>query len=161
MGTELIRKLIDGEAYGLTSPLILASNGKKFGKSEGNALWLSSDKTSIADMYNYFLNAHDDDISRYLKLLTLYSLEEIEAIIFQHQQNPQIRYGQKKLAAGIMSILYGSQAAAKQISIGSYTKWTQEECRHCIDHKIYPNLQYISSSNIVDILIQLGIETSR
>lgn len=143
MGTELIRKLTDSEAYGLTSPLILASNGKKFGKSEGNALRLSATKTHVTDMYNYFLNAHDDDVPRYLKLLTLYSLTDIEAIISQHIQQPQLRYGQKKLAEGIMNILYGSETSQRQLLISAYTKRNPEECIQCINQKMYPDPQEV------------------
>ena len=133
MGTELIRKLSDESVYGLTAPLILASNGKKFGKSEGNALWLDSKKTNVSDMYNYFFNASDEDLPRYLKLLTLYSLDEIHRLVQEHMLNPQMRTGQKKLAEGIMQILYGTHTTQQQMMLATYTTRDPKECHDCID----------------------------
>ncbi len=69
-GIELISKKEAGEVYGVTNALITDANGKKFGKSEGNAIWLDETKTSPYDMYQYFVNTHDDDVERYLKLFT-------------------------------------------------------------------------------------------
>lgn len=161
MGTELIRKLSNGEAYGLTSPLILASNGKKFGKSEWNALRLDPNKTSISEMYNYFYNADDQDVGRYLKLLTLYSLTEIDAILAQHQSNTQARYGQKKLAQGIMTILYGQEKSNKQLKLSTYTKWDPQECQECLSMWLYTDLYPIHSMELIDILMYLWRESSR
>jgi tyrosyl-tRNA synthetase len=74
-GTEMIRKMSDKEAYGFTFPLILDSTGKKFGKSEGNAIWLDPKKNSPWVCYNYFMNATDEDIGRYLKIFTVIPLD--------------------------------------------------------------------------------------
>lgn len=117
-GIELIRKMREEEAYGVTCPLLLDSTGKKFGKSEGNALRLDPTKTTPYAMYQYFLNTADEDIGRFLKILTLLSLEEIEAIVEQHNEAPHQRSGQKKLAEYVITTVFGSAAAeqANQIS---------------------------------------------
>jgi tyrosyl-tRNA synthetase len=101
------------EAYGVTCPLLLDSTGKKFGKSEGNALRLNATKTTPYAMYQYFLNTADEDIARFLKILTLLSLEEIDAIVATHDEAPHHRFGQKKLAEYVITTIFGA-AAAKQ-----------------------------------------------
>ncbi len=84
-GIELIRKKMEDEVYCFTWPLITDATGKKFGKSEGNALFLDRKKTTPYAIYQYFMNTADVDIERYLKLLTLLSLEEIQNILSEHQ----------------------------------------------------------------------------
>ena len=91
-GVELTSKKCGDEVYGVTGPLILDSTGKKFGKSEGNAIWLSPDKNSPYFVYQYFINTADADVERFLKLLTLLSLEDIEKIIKQHNEDTSKRY---------------------------------------------------------------------
>lgn len=105
-GIELTRKKHDKEVYGLTIPIITDSTGKKFGKSEGNAIWLDPDKNSPYFVYQYFLNTNDEDISKYMKILTLMSIEEIDNIISEHQKNPWARIGQKKLAEYIVELIF-------------------------------------------------------
>jgi len=107
----LIRKKLDAEAYGMTSPLILDSTGKKFGKSEGNALWLDSTKTSPYTMYQYFLNTSDEDVERYLHILTLYDLDTIAQIVATHQQDLARRYGQSMLATYVVKLIFGEEEA--------------------------------------------------
>lgn len=110
-GIELIRKKTEDETYCFTWPLITDASGKKFWKSEGNALFLDKKKTSPYDLYQYFMNAHDDDVERYLKLLTLLELSEIESIISEHLQSPEKRLGQKKLAYEVVNIIHGESDA--------------------------------------------------
>ena len=97
-GIELIKKKLDGEAYGMTSPLILDSSGKKFGKSEGNALWLNSTMTTPFKVYQYFMNVSDEDVSRFLRLFTLLPLPDIDNIVQKHSENLAERFGQSELA---------------------------------------------------------------
>jgi len=85
---ELTRKKHDKEIFGLTIPIITDSSGKKFGKSEGNAIWLDKDKNSPYFVYQYFLNTNDDDISKYMKILTLMDIEEIDDIVSEHMKDP-------------------------------------------------------------------------
>lgn len=110
-GTELIRKKTDGSSDVLTWPLITDATGKKFGKSEGNALWLNENKTTPYALYQYFMNTSDDDIERYLKMLTLLELEEIAEIVKNHAENPEQRAGQKILAFKVVEILHTTAQA--------------------------------------------------
>ncbi|NOZ45020.1 MAG: tyrosine--tRNA ligase [bacterium] len=117
-GTELIRKIADKEAYGFTVPLILDSNGKKFGKSAGNAVWIDANKNSPYFVYQFFVNTLDADVERFLKLFTLLDLEEIDLIIHKHKEEPELRYGQKTLANYVVTTLFGQKASeqAQKIS---------------------------------------------
>jgi tyrosyl-tRNA synthetase len=90
-GTELIRKKYEADSYALTWPLITDSTGKKFGKSEGNAMFLDTSKTSPYFIYQYFMNTPDEDISRFLKMLTLIETEEIDEIVEKHLESPELR----------------------------------------------------------------------
>ncbi|MDD3302295.1 MAG: tyrosine--tRNA ligase, partial [Candidatus Gracilibacteria bacterium] len=120
-GTELIRKKYDKEAYVLTWPLITDSTGKKFGKSEGNALWLDKNKTSPYKLYQYFLNSSDNDIERYLKMLTLLDIKDIEKILLIHSKNPEDRFGQKLLAYKIVEIVHGTKSATYSFYLSGIT----------------------------------------
>ncbi|MBE6148039.1 MAG: tyrosine--tRNA ligase [Firmicutes bacterium] len=116
-GIELIRKKIDKEAYGMVMPLVTDSQGKKFGKTEGNALWLDKNKTSSYELYQYLINLEDSMIIQYLKMLTFLTKEEIEAIEIEHNVAPEKRIGQKALAKEIITDLHGSceyEQAVKQ-----------------------------------------------
>lgn len=111
-GVELVKKKCEEEVYGMTGPLILDSNGKKFGKSEGNALWLDPTKTTPFDIYQYFMNTTDADIERFLKLFTLLDLDSIDNIVKTHMTKPEDRHGQRQLAKYVTTTLHGEEAAA-------------------------------------------------
>ena len=117
-GTELIRKKYDGEANVMTWPLITDATWRKFGKSEWNAIWLDKNKTSPYEIYQYFMNTADNDIERYLKMLTLIETEEIDRIVENHNEDPEKRGGQKLLAYRVVEIIHGSTEAdlARKIS---------------------------------------------
>ena len=102
-GIELIRKKLDKEAYGMVMPLVTDSNGKKFGKTEGNALWLDKNKTSSYEMYQYLINLEDSMIIEYLKKLTFLSKEEIESIEKEHLECPEKRIAHQALAREIIT----------------------------------------------------------
>lgn len=110
-GLELIKKICNAEVYAATCPLITDSTGKKFGKSEGNALWLDPEKNSPYIIYQYFMNTADEDLDRYFKLLTLTPFETIDHIITTHHKHPEDRKGQKLLAHAITQTVFGEQAA--------------------------------------------------
>ena len=96
-GTELIRRKAQGEAFALTAPLIKKADGTKFGKSEGGNVWLDKKKTSPYKFYQYWLNASDEDAANYIRVFTLFSKEEIEALEAEHVKAPHIRVLQKEL----------------------------------------------------------------
>lgn len=109
--TELIRKKYEADSYALTWPLITDSTGKKFGKSEWNAMFLSKQKTSPYFIYQYFMNTSDEDLSRYLKMLTLIETEEIDEIVSNHMKKPEDREWQKLLSYKIVEIIHWTEEA--------------------------------------------------
>jgi tyrosyl-tRNA synthetase len=108
-GTDLIRKLEgeSGNAFALTWPLMTTSSGQKFGKSEGNAVWLSAEKTSPFDFYQFWLRSEDGDVERFLRSFTFLSLAEISAVAAEHAQAPERRVGQKRLADEVTRLVHG------------------------------------------------------
>lgn len=102
----------------MTGPLILDSTGKKFGKSEGNAIWLSDEKNSPYFVYQYFMNTADADVERYLKLFTLLNLDEIAGIVNKHNEDTAVRSGQRALAHYVTQTIFGQPAvkAAEKIT---------------------------------------------
>ncbi len=117
-GIELIRKTTGDEVYAMTMPLVTDSHGTKFGKSEGNAVWIDKNKTSSYELYQFLINAEDDVIISYLKRLTFLSKEEIEDIEKRHFEAPHLRLAQKILAREIITDLHGEEAfkQAQEIS---------------------------------------------
>ncbi len=110
-GVELINKMLGKEAYAFTMPIIADSTGKKFGKSEGNAIWLDKDKTPAYDIYQYMINSTDDMVEYYLKVFTFLTKEEIDEIMAKHREKPEDRYAQKKLAYEYVKDLHGEEEA--------------------------------------------------
>ena len=100
-GTELIRRKGGGEAFACTTPLIKKADGSKFGKTEGGNVWLDKTKTSPYKFYQYWINSSDEDAANYIRIFTLKSKDEIEAIEVQHQEAPHLRILQKSLANDI------------------------------------------------------------
>jgi tyrosyl-tRNA synthetase len=116
-GIELIRKTTGDEVYAFTMPLVTDSHGNKFGKSEGNAVWLDKNKTSSYELYQFLLNSEDSMVINYLKRLTFLSREEIEEIEREHTANPHLRLAQKKLAEEILNDLHGEGAYESALHI--------------------------------------------
>ncbi len=116
-GIELIRKTTGDEVYAFTMPLVTDSHGNKFGKSEGNAVWLDKNKTSSYQLYQFLLNSEDSMVIEYLKRLTFLSKEEIEAIEAEHKAAPEKRLAQKKLAEEILNDLHGEGAYESAVKI--------------------------------------------
>ena len=116
-GIDLIRKMTGKEAYAFTMPLILDSTGKKFGKSEGNALWLNEEKTSSYELYQYLINTDDAKVYEYLKVFTFLTPEEIDSIMEEHKKQPEKRLAQKKLAECIITDLHGENSFKEAIEI--------------------------------------------
>lgn len=100
-GTELIRRKGQGEAFALTTPLITKADGSKFGKSEGGNVWLDAEKTSPFKFYQYWINASDEDVEKYIKIFSTRSKEEIFSLIEQHKEAPHMRMLQRTLAEEI------------------------------------------------------------
>jgi len=100
-GTELIRRKGNGEAFACTTPLIKKADGSKFGKTEGGNVWLDKSKTSVYKFYQYWINASDEDVTKYIRIFTLKTKEEIESLEKVHFEAPHLRILQKALAEDI------------------------------------------------------------
>ncbi|PID44535.1 MAG: tyrosine--tRNA ligase [Proteobacteria bacterium] len=109
-GTELIRRMDGGEAFAFTCPLITKSDGSKFGKSEGGNIWLDPNQTSPYKFYQFWLNASDDDAAVFIKRFTLLPMDEIEALITEHQEAPHLRVLQQKLAEEVTVMVHSREA---------------------------------------------------
>src|SRR5210317_2252424 len=130
-GTELIRRLGRGSAHALTTPLIKKADGTKFGKSEGGNVWLDPNRTSPYAFYQFWLNAADSDAENYIKIFSIKSREEIEALIAEHNEAPHQRKLQKALAEEVTERVHSKEdlenaQAASQILFG---KATEEQLR--------------------------------
>jgi tyrosyl-tRNA synthetase len=125
-GTELIRRMNGGEAYALTCPLITKADGGKFGKTESGNIWLDARYTSPYKFYQFWLNVSDEDAKRYIKIFTLLTKEEVEALIAEHEQAPHLRVLQKRLAKEVTIMVhseadYNAAVEASNILFGNAT----------------------------------------
>lgn len=112
-GVELIRRKLAKEAYCFTCPLVTDANGKKFGKSEGNAVWLDAKKTSPFKFYQFWINLPDEGLETYLKLYTFLPVSDIEALMEKHKSAPQDREAQETLARLVTETVHGPAATAQ------------------------------------------------
>ncbi len=110
-GADLIRRVAQGKAFAITTPLLVGSDGKKFGKTAGNAVWLDPKLTSPYEFFQFFRNVHDDDVGKMLKVFTLFSLAEITSIISTNNINE----AKEKMAFEITKIVHGEQAASQAL----------------------------------------------
>ncbi|MBR5012884.1 MAG: tyrosine--tRNA ligase [Clostridia bacterium] len=163
-GIELVRKTTGEEVYAMTMPLVTDANGVKFGKSEGNAVWLDQNKTSSYELYQFLINSDDAVIIDYLKRLTFLSREEIEEIEKQHIEAPHLRLAQKKLAEEIISDLHGHDAflEAQRISELLFAGQIQEVPVKDLraGFKNVPHFE-IQEDNLVNVLVGTKICSSK
>jgi tyrosyl-tRNA synthetase len=111
-GVELVRKATGEEVHVWTAPLVInKTTGKKFGKSEGGAIWLDSKKTTIYQFYQFWLNVDDAGVIDYIKIYTLLGKDEVEALAHEHAANPEQRIAQKTLTYEVTKIVHGEEAA--------------------------------------------------
>ena len=119
-GIDLIRKSTGDEVYGFTMPLVTDSQGNKFGKSEGNALWLDKEKTSSYELYQFFVNVEDSMVIDYLKIYTFLSKEEIEELEAKNKAHPELREAHKALAREIITFLHGKEEYEKAVNLANH-----------------------------------------
>lgn len=164
-GIELIRKLEDKEAYGFTMPLILDKTGKKFGKSEGNALWLDKNKTTSYQLYQYLVNTDDSLVIDYLKVFTFLSKEQIEKLEEKHKKAPELREAHKALAREIITDIHGEEEYKKALKISEslFTDKINELSAQDIlnNMKDVPTFTVSDGENIVDMTTESGICKSK
>ena len=166
-GTELLRRKADKTAHVITVPLITDATGKKFGKSEGNAVWLNADKTSPYEMYQFWMNVMDADAVRFLKIFTLLPLDEIEEIGKQFEAAPHERLAQKILAREVVTLVHGEKAYKEALNIteqlfaGNIKNLSVKELKQGL--RGVPNYQVKANDNlnIVELLVTAGVVNSK
>ena len=164
-GIDLIRKKTGKEAYGFTMPLVLDANGNKFGKSEGNALWLDITKTSSYELYQYLFNSSDELVESYLKIFTFLSKEEIEDIMSKHKENEHLRLAQKTLAFEVVKDIHSEEEALKAIKIsqglfgGAVSELSVKDIE--VAFKGVPTFEVEEGITLLDLLVNNGVAQSR
>ncbi|GKV64787.1 MULTISPECIES: tyrosine--tRNA ligase [unclassified Sporosarcina] len=167
-GLEVIRKMHDEEvkAYGFTIPLVTKADGTKFGKSAGGAVWLDAKKTSPYEFYQFWINAADADVVKYLKIFTFLSREEIEALETSVQEEPHLRKAQKTLAEEMTRLIHGEASLEQAIRIsaalfsGDLKALTASEMKDAF--KDVPTVEMTKEDmNIVDFIVQAGVSPSK
>ena len=164
-GIELVRKKLGKEIYGMVMPLITDSKGVKFGKTEGNALWLDKEKTSSYAMYQYLINLEDEMIISYLKMLTFLSKEEIQELEKKHKEHPELREAHKALAKSIITDIHGEESYNKALMMsealftGKFTGLSKSEIEELF--KDYEKKEVTIGTNILDLLINVGGASSK
>ena len=167
-GTELLRRKAGKTGHVITIPLITDSTGKKFGKSEGNAIWLDADKTSPFEMYQFWLNVNDDDAVKMLKIFTFLSLEEIAEIGEKFEAARHERLAQKVLAREVVTLVHGQAAYEQAVKI-TETLFGGGDLKDLDAKSILSGLKDVptyqvkaeDNRNIVELLISAGIENSK
>ena len=154
-GIDLIRKKLGKDAYAFTMPLVTTKSGVKFGKSEGNAIWLDSDKTSSFEMYQYLVNSEDEMVIDYLKKFTFLSKEEIDKLEESKNTKPELREAGKALAYEVVKFLHGETEAIK-------AKETSEKIFSGEITSDMPTINISNTSkNILDIMVSSDIVQSK
>ena len=164
-GLDLIKKKTGKDAYAFTMPLVLDKYGNKFGKSEGNALWLDRNKTSSYELYQYLINVDDEMVVSYLKIFTFLSREEIERLEKSNLENPHLREAHKALAREIITDLHGVEAYQEALHISEVL--FQGDVRALSLSELEDAFQKVPSyllkqdETLVDLLVQAGICSSK
>jgi len=164
-GIDLIRKSSGDTVYGFTMPLVTDSQGHKFGKSEGNALWLDKNKTSAYKLYQFFTNVEDSMVIDYLKIYTFLSKEEIETLEISNKEHPEYREAHKTLAREIIIFLHGTeewnkvQKLANSLFKNEFKTLNKEEIEELFSGEEVKEVN--SNKSIVDLLIDMNIASSK
>lgn len=160
-GTELIRRKDGGEAFALTTPLIKKADGTKFGKTESGNLWLDANKTSPYKFYQFWLNASDDDVKNYIRIFTLLTKEEIEALEKEHDINPSQRLLQKTLAKDITIRVHSNEdyQAAHNASEILFGKATAEALMKLDGQTILEIFEGVPQQTIARDLLSNGVNS--
>ena len=164
-GVDLIRKILDKPAYAFTMPLILDPTGKKFGKSEGNALWLDKEKTSAYEIYQYLINTDDSKVLEYLKVFTFLGREAIEEIYEKQKAAPETRIAQKTLAWEVVKDIHGKDEADNAVDVsqklfaGDFSGLSVKDIK--LGLKGVPSFKLSEPLPLVDVLVQNKIASSK
>lgn len=163
-GIELVRKKEGKEVYGFTMPLLTKSDGTKFGKTNGKAIWLDAKKTSPYEMYQFFINSEDSKVIDYLKFLTFLSKEEIEELERKNLEAPHLREAHKALAREVITFLHGKEAYDEAVKIsealfsGNVKDLTAEEIE--MGFNDFPSIEG-KEYTLAEALIDAGLAKSK
>ena len=163
-GIEIIRKLNNEEVYAFSVPLLTDSTGKKLGKSYGNALWLDKNKTSSYQMYQYIINFEDVMVEEYLKKYTFLSKSEIEDIMKKHNEKPELKIAQKKLAEEIITFIHSKEDYEKALNLSEilftekFKSLNKEDIKDIFNEE---DMTEIKETNLVDLLIEIKAASSK
>jgi len=159
-GTELIRRMDGGEAFALTTPLIKKADGTKFGKTEGGNVWLDKKRTSAYKFYQFWLNAADSDAENYIRIFTVKTQEEIEALIAEHRTAPHERKLQKELAKDITIRVHSVQdyETALEASNILFGKSTSEHLRKLSEEDLLSVFEGVPQGKISKSELENGID---
>ena len=164
-GIDLIRKSSKDEVYGFTMPLVTDSQGKKFGKSEGNAIWLDKNKTSSYKLYQFFVNVEDCMVIDYLKIYTFLSKEEIEELEKKNNEHPELREAHKRLAKEIITFLHGEEEYNKAVKLAEslfnnkFKDLSKEDIVELFGNQDTKEVK--SNVNIIDFITEIGAVKSK
>lgn len=163
-GIDLIRKITGKTAYGFTMPLVLDKTGKKFGKSEGNALWLDKNKTSSYTLYQYLINTDDSIVIDYLKIFTFLTKEEIEALAKSNKEEPEKRLAHEALAREIITDLHGVEEYNHAVELShllfqeKFKNLTKTDIKEIFNEQ---EIKEVTATTLVDLLIEVGAAKSK
>ncbi|WP_397539632.1 tyrosine--tRNA ligase [Rummeliibacillus pycnus] len=167
-GLEVIRKTHDedAKAFGITIPLVTKSDGTKFGKTAGGAVWLDAEKTSPYEFYQFWLNTADADVVKYLKIFTFLTRSEIEALEEKVETEPHLREAQKTLAAEMTKQIHGEEGLDQALRItsalfsGDLKSLSVDEMK--VAFSGVPSVEVAKEDkNIVDLLVEANISSSK
>lgn len=167
-GLEVIRKTHDedAKAFGITIPLVTKSDGTKFGKTAGGAVWLDPEKTSPYEFYQFWLNTADADVVKYLKIFTFLTREEIEGLAQKVETEPHLREAQKTLASEMTKLIHGEEGLEQALRItaalfsGDLKSLSVEEMK--VAFSGVPSVELMKEDkNIVEILVDAKISSSK
>jgi tyrosyl-tRNA synthetase len=158
-GTELIRRKGGGQAFAVTAPLITKADGSKFGKSEGGNVWLDKHRTSAYKFYQYWINAADEDAARFLRIFTLLSRADIEAIEAEHAQNPGARAMQKALAEDVTRRIHGQEDLDTAIAASSllFGKSTEADLRRLPESELLSVFEGVPQRTVTRADVEAGM----
>jgi tyrosyl-tRNA synthetase len=158
-GTELIRRKAGGEAYAVTTPLIKKADGTKFGKTESGSVWLDPEKTSPYAFYQFWLNASDTDSANYIRIFTLKSKDEIEALEAQHAEAPHLRVLQKAIAEDITTRVHGAAALQTAIAASNilFGKSTADDLRSLSEKDFFAVFEGVPQASVSISDFQSGL----
>lgn len=166
-GIELIRRKMAGTAFGLTLPLATKSDGGKFGKTEAGTVWLDAAKTSAYEMYQFWFNAADADVDRFLKYFTFLSLEEIADLAEATVRAPEKRAAQRALAREVTRLIHGDEGVREAESIsealfsGDVASLTEPQLIHAFREVPTTRLSSPAGLTLTDVLVRTGLAPSR